>query len=153
MPVTSLTVTPSTLALTENRHWHFAHQVNGSGNTQNVVWTTSAGRIDAHGQFTAPAGTTSPQTVTITATSTDNNTNAATATVTVAAMNGSRNAEFEAKIPLATQAADIITLPAMPGQNATLTVRIDNYALTLTRGVATAVPHSVKLYLQNIGAL
>lgn len=80
--VTSVAVSPSTATGSTT----FTAVVNGTnGPSQAVTWAASAGWITSGGVFTAPAATSSVQTITITATSVQDNTKAGTATVTIAA--------------------------------------------------------------------
>lgn len=80
--VTSVTVSPGTATDSST----FTAVVNGTNSPpQSVTWTASAGSISSSGVFTAPAKTSSIQTITITARSTFDTTKTGTATVTLAA--------------------------------------------------------------------
>lgn len=80
--VTSVTVSPNTATDSAT----FTATVNGTNSPpQTVTWTASAGSISSAGVFTAPAKTSSIQTITITARSTFDTTKTGTATVTLAA--------------------------------------------------------------------
>lgn len=80
--VTSVTVSPGTATNSAT----FTAAVNGTNSpSQSVTWTASAGSITASGVFTAPAKTSTVQTITITARSTFDTTKTGSATVTLAA--------------------------------------------------------------------
>lgn len=80
--VTSVTVSPGTATDSAT----FTAAVNGTNSpSQSVTWTASAGSITASGVFTAPAKTSTVQTITITGRSTFDTTKTGSATVTLAA--------------------------------------------------------------------
>jgi hypothetical protein len=84
--VTGVTVTPATATVNGGSTQQFSAAVAGANNpSQEVTWTASAGTITVAGLWTAPAGTSSAQTVTITAKSKQNGTTTGTATVTIPA--------------------------------------------------------------------
>lgn len=86
--VTGVSVTPSTANVSGGTTQQFVASVAGQNSpSQSVTWTASAGSINSVGLFTAPAATSSVQTITITATSTQDATKSGTATATVAAAN------------------------------------------------------------------
>lgn len=80
--VTGVTVSPATATGSQV----FTATVLGSGASQTVTWSASAGVITSGGAFTAPAQTTSVQTVTITARSQQDPIYSGVATVTIAAL-------------------------------------------------------------------
>ena len=84
--VSSVTVSPSTANVAGDATQQFTATVSGTNSpSQGVNWTASAGTINTVGLFTAPAATSSVQTITITATSQQDGTKSGVATVTVAA--------------------------------------------------------------------
>lgn len=84
--VSGVTVSPATANVAGGAQQTFTASVAGTNSpSQTVNWSASAGTITAGGVFTAPAATSSAQTITITATSAQDNTKTGTATVTVAA--------------------------------------------------------------------
>jgi hypothetical protein len=84
--VSSVTVAPATANVAGGTTQQFTATVNGTNSpSQGVTWSTTAGAISSAGVFTAPAATSSAQTITITATSTQDGTKSGTATATVAA--------------------------------------------------------------------
>jgi hypothetical protein len=85
--VTSVAVSPSTVTLAGGAAQAFSAVVNGQNSPSQVVtWSCTAGSIDGSGSFTAPAATTSAQTITVTATSQADPSRSGTATVTIAAV-------------------------------------------------------------------
>lgn len=85
--VTGVTVSPSTANVAGGATQQYTATVAGANSpSQGVNWTCSAGAINSSGLFTAPAATSSAQTITITATSQQDGTSAGTATATVAAV-------------------------------------------------------------------
>jgi hypothetical protein len=81
--ITSVSVSPNTSSGSQT----FTASVVGTGGYSTAVnWSASAGSINGLGQFTAPAATTSQQTITVTATSAQDGTVSGTATVIIAAV-------------------------------------------------------------------
>lgn len=84
--VSSVSVSPSTASVSGGATQQFTATVTGTNSpSQGVNWTASAGSINSSGLFTAPAATSSAQTVTVTATSQLDSTKSGAATVTVPA--------------------------------------------------------------------
>jgi hypothetical protein len=84
--VSSVTVTPNPIAVAGGAMQSFAAVVNGTGSpSQAVTWNASAGSIDGNGKFTAPAATSSAQTISVSATSNADPGKTGTATITVPA--------------------------------------------------------------------
>lgn len=84
--VTSVTVSPNASTLNGSTTQQFTATVNGTDSpSQSVTWSANAGSITTGGLFTAPAATSSEQTITVTATSDQDDTKSGTATVTVLA--------------------------------------------------------------------
>lgn len=85
--VTGVSVSPSTATVAGGGQQQFASTVSGTNSpSQSVTWSATSGAINSSGLFTAPAATTSAQSVTVTATSTQDGTKSSTATVTVPAV-------------------------------------------------------------------
>lgn len=84
--VVSVSVSPSSVTLAGSATQVFTATVAGNNSpSQSVTWAASAGSIDAGGNFTAPAATSSAQTITITAKSVADTSKSGTAIVTVSA--------------------------------------------------------------------
>jgi hypothetical protein len=84
--VSGVSITPATATKTGGTTQQFTATVAGTNSpSQNVTWSTTAGSISSSGLFTAPAASSSIQTVTITATSVQNTARSGTAVVTVPA--------------------------------------------------------------------
>lgn len=86
MPITAAGISVIVSPATATGSTNFSASVTGPNSPpQTVTWTASAGTISSSGAFTAPAQTSSVQTITIRATSTFDTTQSGTATVTIAA--------------------------------------------------------------------
>jgi len=84
--ITGVSVSPSTETVGGEMAQQFGAAVSGTGSpSQAVSWVSSAGAIDGTGLFTAPASSSTAQTITVTATSLADRTKSARATVTVPA--------------------------------------------------------------------
>jgi hypothetical protein len=84
--VSSVSVSPSTATVVGGATQQFAATVVGTNSpSQSVTWTASAGSVSSSGLFTAPAATSSSQTITVTATSTADTSKSGVATVTTPA--------------------------------------------------------------------
>jgi len=84
--VTGVTVSPSSATVTGGAQQQFTATVAGTGSpSQGVSYAASGGSVNSSGMFTAPAATSSVQSITVTATSTQDGTKSGTATVTVPA--------------------------------------------------------------------
>jgi hypothetical protein len=83
--VSGVSVNPASVTMAGNATQQFTPTVTGTGAFSTAVtWSASAGQVSS-GLFTAPAATSSAQTITVTATSVADPTKFGTATVTIAA--------------------------------------------------------------------
>jgi hypothetical protein len=85
--VTGVTVAPASTNVAGGASQQFTASVAGTFSpSQAVTWSASAGSINSSGQFTAPAATSSVQTITVTATSVANSAKSGSATITINAV-------------------------------------------------------------------
>lgn len=139
--VTGVDISPSVVTLAGGATQQFVAAVQGLNSpSQAVTYATTAGSISSSGLFTAPAATSSQQTITITATSVADPSKSATATALVAAVIAPTAPSAPLNV-VAIAGVSLVTLTFDPPLSGG-TSPISGYRITSSDGTVFSVPSS-----------